>query len=130
MFNQKHRLILLFFHFGFFLKYYKKKHSKSETQDLFDFIIRQIELSIREIGYGDVSVNKKMKEYVNLFYLVIEKIDIWENLDFNLRKDIMANFLNISKDIDFYADYFEKYRIYLAKNTLNNFAKDILNIKF
>ena len=42
----------------------------------------------------------------------------------------MANFLNISKDIDFYADYFEKYRIYLAKNTLNNFTKDILNIKF
>ena len=124
------RLILLFFHFGFFLKYYKKKHSKSETQDLFDFIIRQIELSIREIGYGDVSVNKKMKEYVNLFYLVIEKIDIWESLDFNSRKNIMANFLNLSKDIDFYADYFEKYRIYLAKNTLNNFAKDILNIKF
>ena len=124
------RLILLFFHFGFFLKYYKNQHSKSETQDLFDFIIRQIELSIREIGYGDVSVNKKMKEYVNLFYLVIEKIDIWESLDFNSRKNIMANFLNISKDIDFYADYFEKYRIYLAKNTLNNFTKDILNIKF
>ena len=124
------RLILLFFHFGFFLKYYKNQHSKSETQDLFDFIIRQIELSIREIGYGDVSVNKKMKEYVNLFYLVIEKIDIWESLDFNSRKNIIANFLNISKDIDFYADYFEKYRIYLAKNTLNNFTKDILNIKF
>ena len=124
------RLILLFFHFGFFLKYYKNQHSKSETQDLFDFIIRQIELSIREIGYGDVSVNKKMKEYVNLFYLVIEKIDTWESLDFNSRKNIMANFLNISKDIDFYADYFEKYRIYLAKNTLNNFTKDILNIKF
>ena len=122
------RLILLFFHFGFFLKYYKNQHSKSETQDLFDFIIRQIELSIREIGYGDVSVNKKMKEYVNLFYLVIEKIDIWESLDFNSRKNIMANFLNISKDIDFYADYFEKYRIYLAKNTLNNFTKDIFFI--
>ena len=124
------RLILLFFHFGFFLKYYKKIHSKSESQELFDFFIRQIELSIREIGYGDVSVNKKMKEYVNLFYSIIEKIDLWENLEFNMRKDIMGNFLNITKDIDFYADYFEKYRIYLSKNTLNNFAKDILNIKF
>ena len=42
-------------------------------------IIKQIELSIREIGYGDVSINKKMKEYVNLFYSIIEKIEIWEN---------------------------------------------------
>ena len=32
------------------------KMSKNEAQDLFDFFIRQIELSIREIGYGDVSV--------------------------------------------------------------------------
>ena len=53
------RLIILFFHFGFFLKYYKKDLSKNESQKLFDFFIRQIELSIREIGYGDVSVNKK-----------------------------------------------------------------------
>ena len=46
--------------------------SKKDSQDLFDFIIRQIELSIREIGYGDVSVNKKMKDYVNLFYSILE----------------------------------------------------------
>ena len=67
------RLIILLFHFGFFLKFIKKKLSKKEAQDLFDFFIRQIELSIREIGYGDVSVNKKMKDYVNLFYSIIRK---------------------------------------------------------
>ena len=32
-----------------------------------------------EIGYGDVSVNKKMKEYVNLFYSILEKIEFWKN---------------------------------------------------
>ena len=62
------RLIILLFHYSFFLKFYKNQISSDESQDLFDFIIRQIELSIREIGYGDVSVNKKMKDYVNLFY--------------------------------------------------------------
>ena len=55
------RLIILLFHFGFFLKVYKKDMTKSEAQNLFDYIIRQIELSIREIGYGDVAVNKKIK---------------------------------------------------------------------
>ena len=52
------RLIILLFHFGFFLKVYKKDMTKSEAQNLFDYIIRQIELSIREIGYVDVAVNK------------------------------------------------------------------------
>ena len=124
------RLIILFFHFGFFLKYYKNEVSKKESQGLFDFFIKQIELSIREIGYGDVSINKKMKEYVNLFYSIIEKIEIWENSDVNYRANIIGNFIDISKDSQFYADYFEKYRIYLTKNTLNHFTKDILNLKF
>ena len=124
------RLIILFFHFGFFLKYYKKEVSKKESQELFDFFIKQIELSIREIGYGDVSINKKMKEYVNLFYSIIEKIEIWENSEVNYRANIIGNFIDISKDSQFYADYFEKYRIFLTKNTLNHFTKDILNLKF
>ena len=64
------RLIVLLFHFGFLLKYYKEEVSTDESQKLFDFFIRQIELSIREIGYGDVAVNKKMKDYVNLFYSI------------------------------------------------------------
>ena len=124
------RLIILFFHFSFFLKYYKNEVSKKESQSLFDFFIKQIELSIREIGYGDASINKKMKEYVNLFYSIIEKIEIWENSDDNYRANIIENFIDISKDGQFYADYFEKYRIYLTKNTLNHFTKDILNLKF
>jgi len=124
------RLIILFFHFGFFLKYYKKEVSKKESQELFDFFIKQIELSIREIGYGDVSINKKMKEYVNLFYSIIDKIEIWENSEINYRSNIIGNFIDISKDRQFYADYFEKYRIFLTKNTLNHFTKDILNLKF
>ena len=53
------RLIILLFHFAFFIKIYKVSLSKNEAQDLFDYVIRQIELSIREIGYGDVAVNKK-----------------------------------------------------------------------
>ncbi len=124
------RLVILFFHFGFFLKYYKNHISKRDSQTLFDFFIRQIELSIREIGYGDVSVNKKMKQYVNLFYSIIEKIEIWENQDNASRGIILDKFLSIAKDNQFYVDYFEKYRIYITKNTLNTFTKDILNVKF
>ena len=124
------RLIILFFHFAFFLKIYKSEFNERNLQDLFDYVIRQIELSIREIGYGDVSVNKKMKEMINLFYSVVEKIESWDSCDFIQKKEIMSNYLNINKNLDFYVDYFEKYRNYVKKNTLNEFSKDIIELKF
>ena len=68
------RLIILLFHFAFFLKVYKEEVSKKEAQEIFDFVIRQIELSIREIGYGDVSVNKKMKDLNKILYDILLKI--------------------------------------------------------
>ena len=124
------RLIILLFHFGFFLKIYKESLSKKEAQDIFDFFIRQIELSIREIGYGDVSINKKMKDYVNLFYSILEKIEIWENLDKNKKIQLIADFINIKEDNDLFVIYFDKYRDFILKNSLKNFTKDILDLKF
>ena len=124
------RLIVLLFHFAFFLKIYKDVISKKEAQVIFDSFIRQIELSIREIGYGDVSVNKKMKEYVNLFYTILEKIETWEFLDNNKKIETIANFINIDEDNDKFVNYFDKYREFISNNSLKNFTKDILEFKF
>ncbi len=57
------RLIFFLLHFAFFLKVFKKDSNKKILQEIYDYIFRQIELSIREIGYGDQSINKKMKDY-------------------------------------------------------------------
>ena len=124
------RLIFLMFHFALFLKNYKSQISKKKSQELFDFFIRQIELSIREIGYGDVSVNKKMKEYVNLFYSILDKIETQNFKQIENLNIFFKNLLNTDKNIEFYADYFQKYDQYLLNNTLNHFTKDILNHNF
>ena len=124
------RLIILLFHFGFFLKIYKTKMSKDESQDLFDFFVRQIELSIREIGYGDVSVNKKMKDYVNLFYSILDKIEKWELLKNSDKNETIGNLINLKKDDEFFPNYFDKYSDFLSKNSLKIFTKDILELKF
>ena len=124
------RLIILMFHFSFFLNIYKKDLSKNDAQELFDFIIRQIELSIREIGYGDVSVNKKMKEYVNLFYSILDKIRNWDVLEKKQKMYMIADLMNIKEDSDLLAVYFDKYRDFLLNNSLKIFTKDILNPKF
>ena len=124
------RLIILLFHFGFFLKNYKKEISKKESQDIFDFFIRQIELSIREIGYGDVSVNKKMKDYVNLFFSILEIIEKWDKSDIDKKKSFISDLLNIDDDNDLFVNYFDKYELFLSKNALKIFTKDILEFKF
>ena len=102
---------------------------KKGSQQLFDFVIRQIELSIREIGYGDVSVNKKMKDYVNLFYSILENIDLWDKFEKSEKSKMIANLLNIKDDGDLIVNYFDKYRDFLIKNTLKIFTKDILELK-
>ena len=124
------RLIILLFHFGFFLKIYKKELSKLEAQDLFDYFVKQIELSIREIGYGDVSVNKKMKDYVNLFFSIIENVEKWPSLNINKKKDVISNLMNIKEDSDLIVDYFDKFSVFLSNNPLKIFTKDILELKF
>jgi len=124
------RLVILLLHFSFFLKTYKNSLSKKEAQDLFDFIVRQIELSIREIGYGDVSVNKKMKDYVNLFYSILEKTENWDIFDISKKKKLLGDLMNIKDDNDLFIQYFDKYSHFLTKNSLKNFTKDILEFKF
>ena len=124
------RLVILLLHFGFFLKVYKDNVTKKEAQNLFDFFIRQIELSIREIGYGDVSVNKKMKDYVNLFYSILEKIEKWDYLEKTEKINLIADLMNIYKDNDLIVNYLDKYKDFLSKNPLKKFSKDIIELKF
>ena len=66
-------------HFAFFLKVYKNENNSSILQEIYDFNFKQLELSIREIGYGDQSINKKMKDYINTFHSIISEIHFWDN---------------------------------------------------
>ena len=120
------RLIFFLLHFAFFLKIYKENNNKKLLQDIYDYIFRQVELSIREIGYGDQSINKKMKDYLNLFYAMIDKIHNWDNLTVESKTNIFEVFLDNSKNAEYLVDYFEKYRLNLLNNTLNSHIKGVV----
>ena len=122
------RLIILFFHLSFLLKIYKNIESSEKLQNFFDFCVRQIELSIREIGYGDATINKKMKDYVNLLFSIIDKIDSWDLLDDLKKKEIIEKFIDDNEKTQKYLNYFEEYCKFLRKNSFNNLTKDILNL--
>ena len=121
------RLILFLIHFAFFLKVYKNEKNSVILQDIYDVNFRQLELSIREIGYGDQSINKKMKDYINLFHSIVSDVHFWDSLNkVDKNKKISFYLENFSK-IDHLTDYFDNFYKDLSNKTLNSYLKSVSN---
>ena len=125
--NFSDRLTLFLLHFAFFLKNFKNEENKIILQEIYDFNFRQLELSIREIGYGDQSINKKMKDYINLFHAMVSEIHFWEDLNKSEKLKKFSVFLTDFDDIDHLLDYFELFNENLSKKTLNSYLKSVSN---
>ena len=125
--NFSDRLTFFLIHFAFFLKNYKNKENKDILQKIYDFNFRQLELSIREIGYGDQSINKKMKVYLNLFHAIISDIHFWDKLDKSEKLKKLSNYLEDFKEIDILVEYFDDFAVNLNKKNLNFFLKSVIS---
>jgi len=121
------RLTLFLLHFSFFLKNFKNDENKIILQEIYDYNFRQLELSIREIGYGDQSINKKMKDYINLFHSMVSEIHFWDNLSKSEKIKKISLFLADFNNIHDLLDYFEDFNSNLSKKTLNSYLKSVSN---
>ena len=68
-----------------------------------------------------------MKDYLNLFYAMIDKIDNWEDLTIESREVLLNIFLDNATNYEYLANYFEKYRLNLINSTLNFYIKGVVN---
>ena len=121
------RLILFLIHFAFFLKNFKNSNNSKLLQEIYDFNFRQLELSLREIGYGDQSINKKMKDYINLFHSIVSEIHFWSTYSKLEKKNKIAIFLENFDKIEYLVDYFDHFVEDLSKKNLNYFLKGVSN---
>ena len=121
------RLTLFLLHFSFFLKNFKNEENKKILQEIYDFNFRQLELSIREIGYGDQSINKKMKDYINLFHSMVSEIHFWDTLSRSEKLKKFSIILTDFQNINELLDYFEEFNSNLSKKTLNSYLKSVSN---
>ena len=128
--NFSDRLTFFLIHLAFFLKKFRKITDQKYLQDFYDYTFKQIEHDIREIGYGDQSVNKKMKTYVNLLYSIINKIDNWENYSSQQKMDLLKIFIEINDNNEKFLEYFDKYSHYLSKISFNLFTKSVIDHRF
>ena len=125
--NFSDRLTLFLLHFSFFLKNFKNEENKKILQEIYDYNFRQLELSIREIGYGDQSINKKMKDYINLFHSMVSEIHFWDNLSTSEKLKKISFFLSDFQNIDDLVEYFNDFNLNLSKKTLNSYLKSVSN---
>ena len=109
------RVYLMFIHFSIILIIFKNK-SVEFNQKIYDSLFNNIENNLRELGYGDVAVNKKMKDLNKILYDILLKINNVENDSFKLNKNLIIKYFNHlnDKDSQKYQD-FERY--------LNDFYK-------
>ena len=131
------RLVILLFHFAFFLKIYKKDLSKKDAQKLFDYFVRQIELSIREIGYGDVSVNKKMKDFNKILYDILIKLDLLqdEKKSIKINSKLVKNYFETLNSTDntkltLFLDYLLIFFNFCFDKPLDNMIEHCKNFEF
>ena len=66
--NFETRINLIFIHFSIILIIFKKRKKIKFPQKIYDNIFQNIEYHVRELGYGDVAVNKKMKTLNKIFF--------------------------------------------------------------
>ena len=124
------RLVIFLFHFAFFLNIFKSEVKKNTLQEIFDYFFKQLELSIREIGYGDASINKKMKLYINIFYSILSKIENWDNAAKVEKNKIFSEYIDLDENSLLLSEYFDIYIEYLRKNTFNSLLKGVIKLNF
>ena len=128
------RINLIFIHFSILLIIFKEKNKKF-PQQIFDNIFLNIEYHIRELGYGDVAVNKKMKTLLRIFYDILLKIRDTKSKKNLINKIVISNYLEPqSKVSDQLVEelcvYFEKFYYYCFELNNNNMLKGQINFKY
>ena len=101
----------MFVHFSIMMIISKKKGVKFNQND-YDSLFLNIENNLRELGFGDVSVNKKMKDFNKLLYDILLKIEKNDDKNFSINRNlILKYFSELNEQNNANYDDFERYLI-------------------
>ncbi len=90
-------------------KFNKIKKTDDNYQKFFDYIFNRIETDLRELGHGDMSVNKKMKVIVTKFYSILIDFKDYYKISKDERSGILRKYFTEIRQIDDFSDYLIKY---------------------
>ena len=133
------RIYLIFIHLSFlYVKLKKDNHILSVSsfnQNLFDYTFTKIELNMRELGYGDVNVNKKMKLLVKDFYNILFFCEKYNNETYENKVSFIKKYLSINiakNDVknDDFVFYLDKYHAFCLDLSSDNVLKGEINYNY
>ena len=122
----------MFIHFSIILIISKKLKVKF-SQKSYDNLFHSIENNLRELGFGDVAVNKKMKELNKILYDILLKVNK-SDTDVVINKDLIIKYfpqlddLN-SKKYELFNQYFTNFYHFCFELTPETVIKDALKFK-
>ena len=127
------RIYLMFLHYSIILFIQKTRRNKPDQENYNDLFF-YIENNLRELGFGDVTVNKKMKDLNKVLYDILLKIEIKNKKDFTLHINhtlICKYFPSLSdqkssKYTDF-ETYFLDFYNFCFEIPVKNMIRDIIN---
>jgi len=134
--NFQTRALLIFFHLAIIFKAKKNTKKKKVLQNLFDNTFQNIEIDIRELGYGDTKVNKTMKALSKIFYDIIATLDKKKFFSFNDDALILKKyFYNAEKtrdlaNINKLANYLEKFQNFCFDLDVDNMLNGSIDFKY
>ena len=135
----QNRIYLIFIHISFLFIKIKQNNQKEIYkifyQKMFDLIFKNIELNMREIGYGDIVTNKNMKFLVKTFYNILLNCENFNWRSLNLKKMFFFKYLehnNMKKKADNVPliEYFGKYQAFCLDLSLDSVLKGDLNFRY
>ena len=135
----QNRIHLIFIHISFlFIKI--KQHNHKELykvfyQKVFDLIFKKIEQNMREIGYGDIVINKNMKILVKTFYNILLNCENFNEKTLNTKKMfffkyLMHNGMKKKADNTLLIEYFTKYQAFCFDLSFDSVLRGKLNFKY
>ena len=128
------RVYLMFIHFSILMIISKRKGKKFE-QSLYDDLFFNIENNLRELGFGDVTVNKKMKDLNKILYDILLKLENNNTDQFILNEKLIFKYFNELNDTNMekynvFADYFSKFYNFCFELPLNNMIRETIKFKY
>ena len=102
---------------------------------MFDLIFNKIELNMREIGYGDTTINKNMRHLVKVFYSILLNCENYKKMNLADKNKFFNKYIKLNNIINTtnnkgLIEYFDKFEAFCFDLSSDSVLQGKLNFNY